>query len=81
VSASAGPTAEEAFDAIMGYTAYFGTYTVDERAGTITHTRDGNINPGALGDFVRRYRFVNDDTIVLVPVENDANQLTWERIR
>ena len=80
VSGSAAPTPNEAFDAIMGYTAYFGTYTVDERAGTITHHREGNINPGALGAFVRRYIFVSDDRVTLVPVENDSSTLTWERV-
>ena len=73
------PTAEEARDALLGYTAYFGTYQVDEKKRTITHQRTGNINPGNLGDFVRRYEFLSDDTIVLRPVESAAG-LTWERI-
>ena len=51
VFAGARPTAEEALDAITGYTAYFGTYVVDDRTRTVTHRRLGNLNPGALGDF------------------------------
>ena len=73
------PTAEEARDALLGYTAYFGTYSVDEKKRIITHHRTGNINPGGLGDFVRRYEFLTDDTIVLMPVESNAG-LTWERV-
>ena len=78
------PTAEEALDAISGYAAYFGTYTVDERAETVTHKRAGNINPGGLGDFVRRYEFPTDDRLVLVPQERTdlrAVRLTWERVK
>jgi len=74
------PTAEEARDAVLGYTAYFGTYTVDERNQTVTHHRTGNINPGGLGDFVRRYQFLSEDRIILMPIESTAG-LTWERIR
>jgi len=78
--AGALPTAEEARDALLGYTAYFGTYRVDEKTRTVTHHRTGNINPGGLGDFVRRYEFLSDDKIVLMPVESNAG-LTWERIK
>src|SRR5262249_9215832 len=46
--AAADPTPEEAQDAITGYLAYFGTYSVDEQAHIITHHRTGNINPGRL---------------------------------
>jgi hypothetical protein len=74
------PTPEEARDAVLGYTAYFGTYTVDEGNQTVTHHRTGNINPGGLGDFVRRYQFLSEDMLVLMPVESRAG-LTWERIR
>ncbi len=78
------PTLDEAFDAIAGYAAYFGTYTVDERARTVTHHRIANLNPGGLGDFVRRYEFPTDDRLVLTPLEQTdlrAVRLTWERQR
>ena len=74
------PTAQEAKDALLGYTAYFGTYEVDEKNKTIIHHRTGNIKPGGLGDFVRRYEFLSDDRIVLMPVESSAG-LTWERVK
>ena len=76
------PTPEEAFDAIAGYAAYFGTYVVDERAQTVTHRRVANVNPGGLGDFVRRYEFETPDRLLLVPLERSdrrAIKLTWER--
>lgn len=78
--ADALPTPEEARDALLGYTAYFGTYTVDEKNRTVTHHREGNINPGGLGDYVRRYEFLTDDRLILRPVES-TSELTWERIK
>jgi hypothetical protein len=78
------PTPDEALDAISGYAAYFGTYTVDERAQTVSHKRVGNINPGGLGDFVRRFEFLTEDRIALVPQERTdlrAVRLTWERVK
>ncbi|MBP0580524.1 lipocalin-like domain-containing protein [Labrys sp. LIt4] len=73
------PTAEEAHDAILGYTAYFGTFSVDAGKGTVTHHRHGNISPGATGDFVRRFKFLAEDRMALMPIENDVS-LTWERV-
>src|SRR5262245_14748871 len=78
------PTPQEAFEAIAGYAAYFGTYVVDERAQTVTHVRVANINPGGLGDFPRRYEFETPDRLVLVPLERSdrrAIKLTWERLK
>jgi hypothetical protein len=74
------PTPNEARAAILGYGAYFGTYTIDERARTVTHHRAGNINPNGLGDFVRRYEFAPDDRLILRPVES-TSELIWERIK
>jgi len=79
--AGSEPTPDEAKAAITGYTAYFGTYTIDERAHTVTHHRLGNINPSAAVDAVRRYEFGPGDRLILTPVENPTTQLTWERIK
>ena len=78
--AGADPTPEEAKEALVGYTAYFGTYTVDAKAGTVTHHRKGNVRPGAALDVVRRFEFIGDDRVVLRPLEN-ANVLIWEGLR
>ena len=73
------PTPDEAKDALTGYLAYFGTYTVDEKAHTITHHRKGSVNPGLVGqDAVRHYEFGPNDRLVLIPVEN-GNKINWER--
>jgi len=75
------PTPDEAKEALTGYLAYFGSYSVNERAHTITHHRKGNINPGQIDDdAVRRYEFVSGDRLILTPVDS-ANRITWERAR
>jgi hypothetical protein len=75
------PTPEEAKDAITGYLAYFGTYSVDEQARIITHHRKGNINPGQVNDdVVRTYVFESNDRLVLTPAGSN-NKIVWERAR
>lgn len=79
--AAAEPTPEEAKDAITGYLAYFGTYSVDEQARTVTHHRNGNINPGGIGDdVVRAYVFETNDRLILTPA-GSTNKIVWERAR
>ena len=53
-------TPEEAKIALTDYIAYFGTYTIDEQAGTVTHHRQASLQPGDSGDLVRRYEFIGD---------------------
>jgi lipocalin-like protein len=75
------PTPDEAKEAITGYLAYFGTYTVNDRVHTITHHRKGNINPGQVGDdAVRGYEFGPGDRVLLRPV-GSGSQITWERMK
>jgi hypothetical protein len=79
--AAAEPTPDEAKDAITGYLAYFGTYTVDEQTRIVTHHRQGNINPGQVGDdVVRAYVFESNDRLVLTPA-GSTNKIVWERAR
>jgi hypothetical protein len=75
------PTPDEAKEAISGYLAYFGTFTVNERAHTIAHHRKGNINPGQVGDdAVRGYEFAPGERLILTPV-GSRSQITWERMK
>lgn len=74
------PTPQQALEAISGYTAYFGTYTVDPQAHTVTHHRQGRLDGGAV-DFVRKYEF-SGDRLVLTPVSSGpVTHLTWEKIK
>jgi hypothetical protein len=80
--AGSSPTPEEAKSAISGYVAYFGTFTVDEKAHTVTHHRDGTLTPGMVGvDLVRSYEFDSNGRLILTPVEAPTRHLTWERMK
>lgn len=72
------PTPEQAKDAVTGYVAYFGRYTIDEHAGTVSHHREGSLNLNVI-DLVRRYEFSTDGHLILVPLDNPSFRLVWER--
>jgi hypothetical protein len=74
------PTPDEARETLFGYTAYFGSYEIDEVARTVRHIRTGGIQPGPLPDFIRRFEFTPEGRLVLRPVES-KNELVWERIK
>jgi hypothetical protein len=49
----------------MGYDAYFGTYSIDENAGTLTTHLEGSISPANVGKiFVRDVRVVGNELII-----------------
>jgi hypothetical protein len=73
------PTGEEAMAALDGHVAYFGTYTVDAKARTVTHHRQGSVQPGDNGDLVRAYEFVGD-RLILRPAGTSV-EVVWERIK
>jgi hypothetical protein len=77
--AGSTPTPEEAQAALADYIAYFGTYTVDERAGTVTHHRQGSVQPGDVADLVRGYEFSGDRLILRPP--GTTHEVVWERIK
>ncbi len=77
------PTAEQMAERMRGYTAYFGTYTIDEQASTVTHHRQGMLDAGAV-DFVRKFELApGGNRITLTPVGGTGTptHLTWERVR
>jgi hypothetical protein len=76
--AGAVPSGEEAKAALDGYIAYFGTYSVDEKARTVTHHRQASVQPGDDGDVVRGYEFA-DNRLILRPV-GTTREVVWERI-
>jgi hypothetical protein len=87
-----GRTIEEKAAAVDTYTAYYGTYTIDPRAGTVTHHLEDAILPGSRGiDNIRYYEFQGDGRLLLRVAEDgkgglfsrdDATyKLLWERIK
>jgi hypothetical protein len=50
---------------VNGYDAYFGTYTTDEIAGTITTLIEGSISPDNIGKtFVRAARVTGNELLI-----------------
>lgn len=79
------PTPAQALDAMRGYTAYWGTYTIDEKAQTVTHHRQGMLDAGIV-DYVRKFELKDGGSrITLTPISggttNPPNHLTWERVK
>jgi hypothetical protein len=78
-----------AFDS---YFSYYGTYSIDEAAGTITHHVVDSSYPDLQGrDHVRWVEFEGNDRMVLTPQEDGKGgavtrkaatyRLYWERVR
>jgi hypothetical protein len=61
------------------FLAYFGTYSIDARAGTVTHHREGDLRPDGEVDAVRRYEFAGD-RLILRPLDRNQ-EIMWERIK
>jgi hypothetical protein len=50
---------------VDGYDAYFGTYSIDEIAGTLTTHLEGSISPANIGaTYVRDARIVGDELLI-----------------
>ncbi|MCH7804456.1 MAG: DUF3225 domain-containing protein [Acidobacteria bacterium] len=73
---------EEAQEALYSYLAYFGTFTVNEGQGTVTHHRQAHLIPGRVTDGIRYYRFMGNRLMLTAPPggEEVTTTLTWERI-
>jgi hypothetical protein len=76
--------AEKAVAADGDY-AYFGRYTVDARAATVTHHLAESLYPGERGaDFVRHYTLSGDLLTLVAKVhemgEDHERRLTWRRL-
>ena len=69
--------------AILGYDSYFGRYTVDEKAGTVTHHVEGSLFPEDLGDDWVRPFTLNGDTLTLRLTGEDGltRTLVFQRMR
>ena len=69
---------------ILGYDSYFGRYTVDEKAGTVTHHVDGSLFPADVGsDWVRPFSLQGDTlTLRLTSVADGLTRtLVFQRMR
>jgi hypothetical protein len=85
-------TATEKDAAFDSYFSYYGTYTVDDSKGTVTHHVEDSSYPDLRGRaHVRWAEVQGNDRLVLIPQENGKGgvvarkgatyRLIWERIR
>ena len=87
------PTGEEALAALRGYTAYFGSFEVNdkERDKYVIHHRFGQINPGGQVDVRRYYDFITtpngSQRLILTPPPAEGGgkdkairRLVWQRM-
>jgi hypothetical protein len=74
-----GGTPEEIRKAFEGYSAYFGAYTVDPQAGTVTHRVRGSLLPNWIGESLVRYYKFDGVTLTLrtPPVQVGERQITY----
>jgi Lipocalin-like domain len=83
---SGSGTDAEVRAAFEGHTSYFGTYTVDPSARTVTHHVHGSSYPNWIGHHqIRYYRIDNFHLVLSTPPilfrgESLEYILTWERI-
>jgi hypothetical protein len=82
----ATPASQNNSRAQGGYDAYFGTYTTDDAAGTVTQTLIGALSPENVGQVLTRSMTVVGDelTIQLQMTTGDAEPITrtlrWTRV-
>ena len=71
---------------ILGYDAYFGTYTVDAREGIVTHHLESALFPGDIGKSIIRHFTISGDTLkisfntTLRDGKPVTRTLTWKRM-
>ena len=73
------PTPDEARAALLGYVAYFGTYTVDESAHAVTHHVEGSLNPSYFGTDQLRPAILEGNRLTLS--DGKTFRVVWERVR
>jgi hypothetical protein len=71
--------AEEIKKAIEGFTAFFGSYEIDEANGTILHRVEGHVLPESVGKVLRREFSFSGDVLTLKP--SPTRRVVWERIK
>lgn len=72
---------------VLGYDAYFGTYTLNEKDGIVTHHLEAAIWPGDIGKSIERHFTISGDrlTITFKTSTKDGVKVTrtliWERMK
>jgi hypothetical protein len=74
----ANVSAEEIKSAVEGFTAFFGTYEINEAEAIIIHRVEGHVLPNSVGkELKRRYEF-SGNQLILKP--SATRSVIWERV-
>ena len=76
-------TAEEALASYSTYSSYFGTFTVNEAEGFLTHHLEGSLNTRGAGSDYQRFYTLSGNRLTLQPpagANGSKTQLTWEKL-
>ena len=76
-------TPEEALASYSTYTSYFGTFTVNEAEGFLTHHLEGSLNTRGAGSDYKRFYTLSGNRLTLQPPAGEngnETQLTWEKL-
>ncbi len=79
-------SAEQKIAAFDGYTAYYGTYTVDEAHRTVIHHVEASLFPNWVGTEQRRLFEFSEGKLILRAVNGSGgpgteSRLVWERVK
>ena len=74
--------AEEKAAAWSNYFGYFGTYTIDESIGAVTHHIEGSWFPNLIGtQQIRYYHFEGDQLVLDADTAWGQVRIVWEKIK
>jgi hypothetical protein len=75
-------TDDEAKQAFEGYRAWFGSYTVDSKAGVIVHHIEGSLFPNYVGTDQRRFFSLSGNRLTLrtPPIVRGGQSSTFEMV-
>jgi hypothetical protein len=79
---SSKATDQEIREAVSGYVSYFGTYSVDEEARTVSHTLEGALVPGWVGTTLLRAFLIDasGQLILTREIPGEKDVLLWRRM-
>ncbi len=70
---------DEIKSAVEGFTAFFGTYEIDEARKIVVHHVEGHLLPNSVGKDLKRSFEFSGDRLILRPT--DTRRLIWERVK
>lgn len=74
------PPPPDSREVIGGNVAYYGPYTVNMTDGTVSHHREGHLDPDRVGSTVKRFFEFDGDLLRLLPAPERTLRLNWRRV-